>query len=227
LSLARPLKWPPVFPLEKGLVLWLPFDDRSGSRALDRSGKLNHGTLYGPTWAAGRRGSVLRFDGVDDYVNVPHSSNINLNSSFTINFWVKIITFIEGSRLLQKREWQDCFYDVGMTNHHVFLAIKDGVTYIELDGTVTIDDEQWHHVVCIRDTESNLLLLYMDGTFDVSMADTTTGSITNTEDLKIGARIAGNQYSNSIIDEVRIYNRALNAAEVKRLHESTLMLARH
>jgi len=61
----------------RGCVLWLDFLEPSGSVAYDKSGYGNHGTIHGAqrVRSLGRWG--LEFDGVDDYVEVPHSDELN------------------------------------------------------------------------------------------------------------------------------------------------------
>ena len=55
------------------LVGWWWFDDGVGTTAADSSGYKNNGTLTnGPMWVAGKFGKAMQFDGVDDYVTVPH-----------------------------------------------------------------------------------------------------------------------------------------------------------
>ena len=74
----------------EGLVGWWSFDEGSGTIAYDRSGNNNNGTLInGPTWTQGKVGGALSFDGVDDYVVVPHNSTLNITSSITIMAWIK------------------------------------------------------------------------------------------------------------------------------------------
>ncbi len=76
----------------QGLVLYLPFDEGSGTIAKDYSGNGNDGTLcngatcgvQGPTWTTGKVGGALSFDGVDDYVIVPDSASLNITNAITL-----------------------------------------------------------------------------------------------------------------------------------------------
>jgi len=58
-------------------VLYLPFDWDDGSKARDRSGCNNHGTIYGATLTAGKIGMGRKFDGIDDYIETVHNPVLN------------------------------------------------------------------------------------------------------------------------------------------------------
>ena len=86
----------------QGLVLYLPFDEGTGTIAYDLSGYGNNGTLYSstticsnpptsgcPTWTDGKVGKALSFDGVDDNLIIPHSTTLNVTSTITIMAWIK------------------------------------------------------------------------------------------------------------------------------------------
>jgi len=224
---ARPLQGPPVFPLEKGLVLWFPFDDRSGATAYDRSGKRNNGVLYGPTWVAGRRGSALSFDGTSAYVNCGKKATLDLTSALTILAWVKAGDFTAERCIVSKSyaAYELKFY----SSRFVFECSVGGVdVWAKADGLVPVTGT-WYHVAWTYDSTTHKL--YIDGvsytpTFGAGAG--TTGPIdANTEDVHIGCRPGPSLFWDSIIEEVRLYNRALSSAEIKRLYESELLLVRH
>ena len=70
-------------------VLYLPFDEGRGNKAYDQSEYKNDGTIYGAKWIKGRFGYALKFDGIDDYVRVEHSTSLNIKGSLTVMAWVK------------------------------------------------------------------------------------------------------------------------------------------
>ncbi|MCK4626068.1 MAG: LamG domain-containing protein, partial [Phycisphaerae bacterium] len=76
----------------EGLVACWKFDEGKGNRLLDTSGNGNHGTIHGATWTKGRVGGGLRFDGVDDYVEVLKSASLNgPKKEITLMCWIKIL----------------------------------------------------------------------------------------------------------------------------------------
>ena len=226
-TLARPLKWPPIFPLDKGLVLWLPFDDRSGAKAYDRSGKGNHGTLYGPTWVAGRRGSALSFDGVDDYAGLGTPANLMaLTFPMTITAWVNPVTLAQNG-IIVSLDLTDANSDYAFGIYTIQNEILLGrSTYVKgLTGITTyLTAGKWQHwsIVFVDTTH---IYFYLDGVL-LPLSDVDT--YYSCEFNNIGARSNGaEQQFKGVIGEVRIYNRALTAAEIKRRYESELMLVRH
>lgn len=77
-----------------GLIAHWKFDDGSGTSAIDSSGNSNSGTLTnGPTWAAGKLGQALNFDGADDYVNAGSPTALNNLPAMTISAWIKPDSF--------------------------------------------------------------------------------------------------------------------------------------
>ena len=73
-----------------GLVAAYGFDAGSGSTAADSSGKGNVGSISGPVWSgAGRFGSALSFDGVNDWVSVADASSLDLTTGMTLEAWVR------------------------------------------------------------------------------------------------------------------------------------------
>ena len=75
------------------MVAHWKMDENSGSVLHDNSGNGNDGTLVDmndDAWIPGVTGNALQFDGIDDYVNIPHSPSIDFsNQSFSISFWLK------------------------------------------------------------------------------------------------------------------------------------------
>ncbi|PXF51347.1 MAG: hypothetical protein C4B55_02845 [Candidatus Methanophagaceae archaeon] len=91
---------------DEGLVAEWRFDEGAGSVLHDSSGNGNDGVIHGATWTEGKFGNALRFDGQDDFVEVPHSSSLNLGKYFTITTWIKPTTLSTDNQLiLGKGSW--------------------------------------------------------------------------------------------------------------------------
>ena len=72
------------------LVLYLPFDEGTGTVTKDRSSSGRDGTLGGnPTWVAGKRGYALEFDGTGDQVDVNDFKGVIGNGPITVALWFK------------------------------------------------------------------------------------------------------------------------------------------
>ena len=94
------LKDPNSTPLQQGLVAWYPFD----GNASDMSGNGNHGTVNGATLGTDRHGfsgKAYSFDGVDDWIEVPSSSQLSIQENLSVSLWVELNSLSDGN-FLQK-----------------------------------------------------------------------------------------------------------------------------
>jgi len=216
-------------PDNTGLVGYWKFDEGTGSKAGDHSGQANHGTLESSMteddWVQGKLGTALDFDGSDDYVSMGDIDNSNVMSW---SFWIKprdLRAGAEVSRILDKyktaslsREWRICATSCG----NVVLQISSTGDDNEAHGTTAcpVSVGTWFHVVVvfnegIFDVYINSIVTPDNGDFTLtSIYDSTTSFYT-------GAGYTTYPF-NGLIDEVRIYNRALSASEVAALYKTGL-----
>ena len=83
-----------------------------------------------------------------------------------------------------------------------------------------IKDGGWHHIVGVRDTDDGVMRIYVDGREDATpVEDTIIDSTDNSKPLSFGGpSVSGESFYNGLIDDVRIYNRALSEPEVQSLY---------
>jgi hypothetical protein len=93
----------PVAPA-RGLVAAYAFDAGSGATAVDASGKGNAGAIDGATWARGRYGNALSFDGAGSVVRVPPSASLKLTRAMTLSGWIRPSTPQSGWRTIVQRQ---------------------------------------------------------------------------------------------------------------------------
>ena len=214
-------KAPSSIGLISGLVGYWSFDgkDMAGNTAYDRSGQGNNGTLTnGPTRAIGKIGQGLSFDGVDDYVTIADSDTLSLIDQ-TVSVWFKntgsgIQIVVEHEAISVPNDW-GVFVDSDGTLKYFGTWSVDQSN----DSNYNVRDNLWHNIIIVRSSVLDRRYFYVDGVLVFNVADTQTG--TNNPDgvLAIGARIANlSLFFNGLIDDVRIYNRALTADEIKRLY---------
>ena len=201
---------------DDGLVAEWHFDEGSGSVLADSSGNGNDGVIHGATWTDGNFGSALEFDGVDDYVVVPHSASISLSNAMTISAWVTADSFPDWSTVVMKSatsRWYDGYgMYYGSGDLRVFVTeYSSHKAHTPFSAT-----SSFKHVVGTYD--GNNIKIYIDGV-EKSTTSTSAGISTNTASLTIGKGAGGVYQWDGKIDEIRIYNRALNAEEVKALYE--------
>lgn len=226
-ALARPLKWPPIFPLDKALKAWLPMNERSGSKAFDRSGRRHPGTLHGPSWVAGPRGGALGFDGDNDYLTIPNHADLNPVAPFSIVFWLYPIDLEDWSWIVDKYSYvgQDIGWAVtsnaAVPPQVYFVAYNQaGAAGYTLNSTLTYN--AWNHVVAVLGDDVHCYVNKVDAGPNVSFVGTFAPSAGELTMMRRGA-----SYSEGRIRGFRFLNRALSQAEVNRLYESELRLVRH
>jgi len=208
-------------PSDENLVGYWAFDDGSGSVAVDGSGNSNDGTLVNmeeADWVDGVAGKCLSFDGVDEKVNCGHDASLNITGEISLSAWIKQAVGNEGFVLIKNTSDDSkrlyTIYCQGSENR-VYFFYYDGAKK-QIYWPYEIDDDAWHHLVITVD--GTTAYLYVDAVNQGSR--TLAGAFQGdaNADLKIGARDPGNLYFEGLIDEVRIYNRALTASEVKALY---------
>ncbi|MFA5772563.1 MAG: PKD domain-containing protein [Thermoplasmata archaeon] len=206
-----------------GLVAYWSFDEGTGTAASDSSGNGNTGMVYGgAAWVDGISGKALQFDGGGDYVAVPGSASLSTVGAITVELWMKT-SVGDTNFIIQK-------YDNVGTNPYGYalhfaiaghpdkLEFWDGVSWSRVT-TTHITDDAWHHVVVTGNGSAGVF--YIDGIVGPSFTFHTV-SDSPSEILYMGAFEGIGSFFNGLIDEVRIYNRALSADEVYAAYVNTI-----
>ncbi|MBU6232465.1 hypothetical protein KGP36_07565 [Patescibacteria group bacterium] len=198
-----------------GLVGWWKLDDGSGTTAADSSGNGNTGTLVnGPTWTTGKIGGALRFDGMN-YVSTPNT--VTVPASFTFSMWFKSIGAILGSGTVIG--WSYRGFTFFYSNPHKISFSVDGSYYDGAIATVNVDDGQWHMITGTY-SSGGTPQLFIDGSLNKISTQTQFNS--SNDRFMIGSdNGTGFGYGGvpATLDDVRVYNRALSAAEVQSLYQ--------
>ena len=204
---------------DPNLVGWWQFDEGTGSTAVDWSGYGNHGTINGdPQSVAGYSGDALEFDGSGDYVNCGNGPSLQIQDAITIAFWFKVDAF--------QTTWE-AFMAKGDNSYRTSRGGGDGdATHMGIsgtsvgggngwfNGTVIVTDNQWHHWAGTYDGAQGKI--YVDGVLDVTSPGTGQINISSYE-LWIGTNSQHkNRLLHGLMDDVRIYNKALSLAEIQQ-----------
>ncbi len=203
-------------PLYESLVLWLKLDEGFGTRAYDQSRHLNHGTIYGASWVEGRYDYALNFDGVDNYIEVPDDASLNMGTKdFTVSLWIKTT---QATGIIIEKYSGTLGWQVYLYNGKINVWGKDPSGSFSGSSDSTYNDGNWHFVVVVFDRDSGTYF-YKDGNPDGSSTSLVNrpGSLDNANPLRIGRQQSGD-YFNGVVDEVRLYNRALTPKEVYGLY---------
>jgi len=219
----------PKYDINKGLVLYLPFDEMSGTVAHDLSGNGNNGQGYnGSTaqinWAGGIYGGAVEFDGVDDYIKIPDNpsfSSWNISNQLTAVAWVYYGKDDGGGwyDILNKatEEFRFAINDASAGDGKFGLSflVNDGTGFETVGTLQVLDTGKWHFVAVTFD--AGIVKFYGDG--QLLRTDTISKTKIADTDLKLFIGKFVSKYTPAIIDEVRIYNRSLSDEEIKYLYE--------
>jgi len=204
--------------LDAGLVGHWTFDgdDTSGTVTKDVSGNANDGVIFGATVTPGKLGQGLSFDGTSDYVEVSDNNVLDLSGNLTLSVWIKpplpssINTIVSKGALgggsnygISVELGKIWFYTIGTSNANWNTNIT-AATYCNEGCIITATYDGANKKV------------FINGVVMASLAATGTPSVNNNT-LRIG-RDSVNYYYTGIIDDVRIYNRALSATEIGQLY---------
>ena len=210
------------------LVLYLNLDEGSGNIAHDLSGNDNHGTIHGAKWVTGKIGGALFFDGVDDYIEIPSSSSLNsIVSQITILAWVKTNYTQRGTIVAN---W---YYDKSVDpkvnkRSYVCTVNEDGKPDFGLSGdgksgtfiksVESIDRNEWTHLAFV--SNGSTMSIYVNGRLTAS-AEAPSEIYRSNRNVYIGVWNAKepegpefNTFFKGIIDEIKIYRRALSYEEI-------------
>jgi PKD repeat protein len=199
-----------------GLVAAYGFEEGSGASVADTSGNGNGGNVTGGTWAStGKYGKALTF-GAGSIVSVPDSASLDLSTGMTIEAWVYPTSSAAAYRNIIFKSQGDpgtqplCYVLQGSTPSSV-PAVVTGVSPSSLAAASPLALNTWSHLSATYDGAT--MNLYVNGILAGSLAQ--SGAIAaSTEPLTIGGNMYSGQNFVGMIDEVRIYNRALSSSEI-------------
>jgi hypothetical protein len=200
----------------RAIAAWWKFDEGTGTIAYDSVGN-NNGTVYGATWTTGKIAGALSFNGTSNYVDC--GSGPSNYDNITVSAWMKTST--EG--VVVSNRYGSWGYGTWYTLSSTSIAIGDnsqgGYRYLNFNATTL--DGLWHHVVYTKNGTNHAI--YVDGSLDQEF--TSNADISQNVPTFIGRKwtnSSGVAWFNGVIDDVRIYNRALTAEEVNQIYQSGL-----
>jgi prepilin-type N-terminal cleavage/methylation domain-containing protein len=213
---------------QSGLVAYWSFDEATGTIAIDYSGYGNNGTLYNnPQWTTGKVGGALNFDGSDDYVEKTNSA-VMKQLPLTLLTWVKPGLRSDGTDFPNNVISNDRpgYYGHGFginvwsSGSQMKVEYENGFRTIP---SISFNSDTWYYAAVVY-TSGNIKS-YINGdlidNFSFTQASLDAGDYIwigkHNNDTNYGTR----RFFKGLIDEVRIYNRALSPEEIKAIYEAT------
>jgi len=218
---------------EVGLVARWDFDEGQGDVLHDRSGNGNHGKIHGAQWVRVGDGYALKFDGVDDYVDCGNGPSLDITGPISVEAWVYLGSAPEKGQagIVGK------YYDSYLLNYHA-----NGRVHWHLRGnnyrrSSQLDSGLWYHLVGVFDSREDVSIasmgVYVNGlalhgreTIFDHVGHSKYKTLNHGKNFLMGCAVrdpsredpskASIPHFRGLIDEVRVYSRALSEAEIAR-----------
>ena len=200
---------------KNGLVGYWAFNEGVGTKTGDASGKGINGTVANTTWSSGRFGKALYFNGTDSIVSAPYNSALDLTNNITMSVWYKKDVGSGTNKWLLHKATVNTSYAMFIEG-----GLKMRLEHPSMQDCLVTEPSEgvWHHAVSTYDGAN--MKVYVDGVLKNTCA--ATGNINLTGGgIEIGMFSSPGYYPfKGLIDEVRIYNRALTASEILDLYKA-------
>lgn len=197
-----------------GLVGYWNLNETGGATAGDSSGNSYNGTLVNnPSWVSGRVNNGLNLSGASQYVRVPDASSLHLASTtYSYTFWFRTNNPNTDQGLVGKNGSTGFVSAINTNKVLVGHRINDTSSNL-LWGATTLGANTWYHAAVVYDRST--LKIYLNGAEDGSR-NVSTDLPDTLGDIFLGS--ASGIHLNGILDEVRIYNRALSTSEITNIY---------
>jgi len=211
---------------EEGLIACWHFDEGNKNIVYDSSDSDNSGFIYGATWTDGISGFAVELDGIDDYVSIPDSNSLDITGNITMEIWIYPYTMSWIAPLISKGTNSSNYgyhlavgqyYSNGCVN---FRLHSTGTETLWIDSNYPLTPGQWHYVAVVQ--AGNIARIYIDGMINNADSYFDSSIRTNNLPLELGTYNDHSEFFHGILDEVCIYNCALDANEIYNHYQETL-----
>ncbi len=217
---------------DEGLILYMSFEEGTGSTTSDWSGEENTGTIVGASWVNGDdgNGGALSFDGSEDYINLTGDSMFNtVGRNFTYSFWIEGSGYSSKQSLLSRRYGcnNNGQFNMYVENNRLYFGYYTAPTFVTHSSDAILTNEEIYYVTWVKPFGSTGVKLYVNGIEQTVSGDSSTDGSGSGNPIIIGAQWSKNtceslpiqtseiyDYFTGKIDEVRIYNRSLTQEEI-------------
>lgn len=201
------------FVVSNGLVGYWSFNDGNGNIARDFSTSGNNGTLVAsPPWVTGKVGGALSLNGSTQYVSLSSKNLSGLSATnWSVSCWIKQTSLITYSGII-------VFNNEGLVNtKNNDLGLMHAGDVVACSTSVLSNNGKWIHV--IGTNASSVFTIYINGiNSNGSFLSDSGYGLANVYFIGQGYE---SSMMNGLIDDVRIYNRALNPPEITALYLAT------
>ena len=211
-----------VDPSDESLILYFSFDELNGDTVTDHSQYGNDGTIAGaPELVAGQFGNALKLNGQSDWVEVPHADILTVDENVTVMAWINT----ERHQGPNSERWQGILSKGnGPRSYSFYTEFPSECLHLSVGGGGTVCNgkvalEEWQHVVAQVDDGTHRYWINGENVGDFPGQPPPPGKA-DTANVLVGKTHEGNREFLGLIDEVRVWNRALSEEEVIEQMES-------
>jgi hypothetical protein len=188
----------------------------------DLSGNGNDGTVSGPVFEYTEIGGSMKFDGVDDYVEIADDPSLDITDDLTLSCWAAPSAGTLISKWNVVGGQRSFSFGVVGSKPGLFISSAGAAAEGGQPGSKIVDDGVMHHIACVYMKADNTASIYVDGEFDAAYTFTvqTNGIFNSTANLHLG-----NEESGIIYDFLegnqstpQIFTRALSQSEITQLY---------
>lgn len=177
--------------------------------------------------AFGQPSHYLTFNGVDQYMSIPHHPDFNIDSdeSFSLTAWVRNVSYTEYPRYICKRDAasnsgseRSGYEFFGTPAARQSLGLNTPTTTsghaLSVYTGITVPAGEWMHIALVVDRAENIIRIFHNGNTNTAWSASLNGwTVENTHDLFVGAGNSGGQpcyFCNGSFGNIRFYNIALD-----------------
>ncbi len=216
---------PIIAKADPNMVGWWKLDDEKSGMAVDYSGNDNYGTLKGPKWVEGILGDALQFSGTD-WVDLPPALMKSKLGSMAC--WVKttqttIGMIVYGNAVTSGNGYGDqSELHMAVDTSQARFYIEGGASDVSIRSPNPINNGEWQHLAAVW-TATNAAL-YVNGA-KVGEASNTAPVFNAVGMTRFGRPADSERYYNGVLDDVRLYSRALTADEIMQTMRGDPLMA--
>src|SRR5882672_5008140 len=204
-----------------GLLAAYALAEGTGGTTADASGNGITGTLSGATWTAGKNGNALSFNGTTSYVNLGNAAALAPTGSMTVSAWVNESGNVADDGIVIARSNGSAGWELKSSPDTGVRTFAFGVYgasggYVGRYSKTVRALGSWYHVAGVYDAAGQALHLYVNGALDDgALWSTVPASISSAPVSTWMGRRTGGYNIQGVIDDVRVYGRALSQAEIQ------------
>ncbi|RKU26423.1 hypothetical protein C6495_17505 [Candidatus Poribacteria bacterium] len=201
---------------DESLILYFSFDELDGDNTIDHSRYENHGEIAGaPKHVDGKFGKALQLNGESDWVEVPHEDILTVDESVTVMAWINT----ERHQGPGGQRWQGIVAKSnGPRSYSFYTEFPSECLHLSVGGAGSVCNgkvklDEWQHVVAQVDDGTHRYWINGENVGEFPGKPPPPGKA-DTDSVLVGKTHEGQREFLGLIDEVRIWNRALDEDEV-------------